>query len=109
MLKIEIANRQNAKACSLMQIYLDYSATTPPRPEAIAAMQAVLTQQWGNPSSLHEWGQRAAMLVEQARMQVAQLLSAPEEPASIIFTSGGTEANNLAIMVLPVATPYPNI
>ncbi len=81
-----------------MQIYLDYSATTPPRPEAIAAMQAVLTQQWGNPSSLHEWGQRAAMLVEQARMQVAQLLSAPEEPASIIFTSGGTEANNLAIM-----------
>jgi len=81
-----------------MQIYLDHSATTPPRPEAIAAMQTVLTQQWGNPSSLHEWGQRAAMLVEQARMQVAHLLSAPEEPESIIFTSGGTEADNLAIM-----------
>ena len=79
-----------------MQIYLDYSATTPPRPEVIAAMQAVLTQQWGNPSSLHEWGQRAAMMVEQARMQVAGLLNAPDE--SIIFTSGGTEADNLAIM-----------
>ncbi len=79
-----------------MQIYLDYSATTPPRPEVIATMQNVLTQQWGNPSSLHEWGQRAATVVEQARMQVAGLINAPAE--SIIFTSGGTEANNLAIM-----------
>ena len=80
-----------------MQIYLDHSATTPPRPEAIAAMQAVLTQQWGNPSSLHEWGQRAATVVEQARMQVAGLLNAPDSE-SIVFTSGGTEADNLAIM-----------
>lgn len=79
-----------------MQIYLDYSATTPTRPEAIAAMQTVLTQQWGNPSSLHEWGQRAATVLEQARMQVAGLINAPAE--SIIFTSGGTEADNLAIM-----------
>ncbi len=79
-----------------MQIYLDYSATTPPRPEVISAMQDVLTQQWGNPSSLHEWGQRAAMVVERARMQVAGLINAPAE--SIIFTSGGTEANNLAIL-----------
>ncbi len=80
-----------------MQIYLDYSATTPTRPEAIASVQAVLTQQWGNPSSLHEWGQRAATVVEQARMQVAGLLNAPDSE-SIIFTSGGTEADNLAIM-----------
>jgi cysteine desulfurase len=80
-----------------MQIYLDYSATTPPRPEAIAAMQAVLTQQWGNPSSLHEWGQRAATVLEQARMQVAGLINT-YNAESIIFTSGGTEANNLAIM-----------
>ncbi len=79
-----------------MQIYLDYSATTPPRPEAIAAMQAVLTQYWGNPSSLHEWGGRAATVVEQARMQVASLINASAE--SIVFTSGGTEADNLAIM-----------
>ena len=79
-----------------MQIYLDYSATTPTRPEAIAAMQAVLTQQWGNPTSLHEWGQRAAMVVEQARMQVAGLLNA--DHSEIIFTSGGTEADNLALI-----------
>ncbi|MBD2439316.1 cysteine desulfurase family protein [Nostoc sp. FACHB-110] len=80
-----------------MQIYLDYSATTPTRPEAIAAMQAVLTQQWGNPSSLHEWGQRAATVVEQARVQVADLINAAD-PASIVFTAGGTEADNLAII-----------
>ncbi|QLE54708.1 cysteine desulfurase family protein [Nostoc sp. TCL26-01] len=80
-----------------MQIYLDYSATTPTRPEAIAAMQTVLTQQWGNPASLHEWGQRAATILEQARIQVAGLINAVN-PESIIFTSGGTEADNLAIM-----------
>lgn len=79
-----------------MQIYLDYSATTPPRPEAIALMQQILTQQWGNPSSLHEWGQRSATILEQARMQVAGLINAPAD--GIIFTSGGTEADNLAIM-----------
>ncbi|MGB3264379.1 MAG: cysteine desulfurase family protein [Microcoleus sp.] len=79
-----------------MQIYLDYSATTPTRPEAIDAMQKALTQYWGNPSSLHEWGQRAATALELARMQVASLINAL--PESIIFTSGGTEADNLAIM-----------
>lgn len=79
-----------------MQVYLDYSATTPPRAEAIAAMQQVLTQQWGNPSSLHEWGSRAATVVEIARMQVAALINAPAE--SIIFTSGGTEADNMALI-----------
>ncbi len=79
-----------------MQIYLDYSATTPPRPEVIATMQQILTSSWGNPSSLHEWGQRAATVVEQARMQVGGLINAPAD--SIIFTSGGTEADNLAIM-----------
>jgi cysteine desulfurase len=79
-----------------MQIYLDYSATTPPRPEVITTMHNVLTQQWGNPSSLHEWGQVAATVVERARMQVAGLINAVAE--SIIFTSGGTEADNLAIL-----------
>ncbi len=85
-----------------MQIYLDYSATTPPRVEAIAAMQDAMTQQWGNPSSLHEWGQRAATAIERARIQVGDLLDAP--PESIVFTSGGTEANNLAL--LGVAQKY---
>ena len=78
-----------------MQIYLDYSATTPPRPEAIAAMQAVMMDTWGNPSSLHQWGQRAATALEQARLQVASLINAPAE--AMVFTSGGTEADNLAI------------
>ena len=80
-----------------MQIYLDYSATTPTSPEALAAMQAALNQQWGNPSSLHMWGQRAATILETARMQVADLINAPT-PESIVFTSGGTEADNMAIM-----------
>ncbi|MDX2242739.1 MAG: cysteine desulfurase family protein [Leptolyngbyaceae cyanobacterium bins.302] len=78
-----------------MQIYLDYSATTPTRPEAIAAMHRVLTEQWGNPSSLHSWGQQAAIVLERARVQVARLINAPEE--AIVFTAGGTEADNLAI------------
>jgi cysteine desulfurase len=79
-----------------MQIYLDYSATTPPRAEAIAAMQSVLQDQWGNPSSLHQWGNRAATMLERARSQVAGLLNAPLD--SIVFTAGGTEADNLAIL-----------
>ncbi len=79
-----------------MQIYLDYSATTPPRPEAIATMQTIASQQWGNPSSLHTWGQQAATVLETARMQVAGLIGAVN-PETLYFTSGGTEADNLAI------------
>lgn len=78
-----------------MQIYLDYSATTPPRSEVIDLMAAVMREQWGNPSSLHAWGNRAATLLERSRMQVARLINAPAE--SIVFTSGGTESDNLAI------------
>lgn len=79
-----------------MQIYLDHSATTPPRAEVITLMQTVMTENWGNPSSIHEWGNRAAMILERSRIQVAHLINAP--PESIIFTSGGTESDNLAIM-----------
>jgi cysteine desulfurase len=79
-----------------MQIYLDHSATTPTRTEAIAAMHRVLTAEWGNPSSIHQWGERAATTIEQARFQVAALINA--NPDAISFTSGGTEANNQAIM-----------
>lgn len=79
-----------------MQIYLDHSATTPTRPEAIEAMIQSLNQAWGNPSSLHHWGETAATALETARFQVADLIAAP--PESLIFTSGGTEANNLALM-----------
>ena len=80
-----------------MQIYLDHSATTPPHPDVIAKVQTVLSQQWGNPSSLHAWGERSAMEVEMARVETAQLINAPT-PEGIIFTSGGTEADNLAIL-----------
>ncbi|QQE65803.1 cysteine desulfurase [Leptolyngbya sp. BL0902] len=79
-----------------MQIYLDYSATTPPRPEVIATVQSVMADQWGNPSSLHQWGNRAATVLEQARFQVAGLIHAPAE--SVLFTAGGTEADNLALL-----------
>lgn len=79
-----------------MQIYLDYSATTPPRPEVIAAVQSVMTEQWGNPSSLHQWGNRAATVLEQARFQVAGLINANVD--SMVFTAGGTEADNLALL-----------
>lgn len=79
-----------------MQIYLDYSATTPPRPEVIAAVQSVMTEQWGNPSSLHHWGNRAATVLEQARAQVADLINANVD--AIVFTAGGTEADNLALL-----------
>ena len=100
--KIETLSKYNLELAgsvtsNCMQIYLDHSATTKPRPEAIAAAQAVFSQHWGNPSSLHDWGQRSATVLETARIRVAGLLNA-FNPESIVFTSGGTEANNLAIL-----------
>ncbi|MEE3718367.1 cysteine desulfurase family protein [Tumidithrix elongata RA019] len=78
-----------------MQIYLDHGATTPTRPEVIDFIGEVMRSQWGNPSSLHAWGERAAMTIERSRLQVASLIGA--EPEGIIFTSGGTESDNLAL------------
>lgn len=79
-----------------MQIYLDYSATTPPRAEVIEAMASAMKYGWGNPSSLHSWGSQAATVMETARIQVAELIGASAD--GIVFTASGTEANNLAIM-----------
>ena len=79
-----------------MQIYLDHGATTPTRPEVIDLMVAVMRSQWGNPSSLHWWGERSTMTIERSRLQVASLINA--DPEGIIFTSGGTESDNMAIM-----------
>jgi cysteine desulfurase len=76
-------------------LYFDHSATTPPRPEVIEAMRLAMQESWGNPSSLHAWGERAAMTMERARQQVAELLNC--EPETLLFTSGGTESNNLAL------------
>ena len=79
-----------------MQIYLDYSATTPTHPQVIDRVATILQHHWGNPSSLHSWGQDTATVIEMAREQVAGLINA--NPDQIIFTSGGTEADNLAII-----------
>jgi cysteine desulfurase len=75
-------------------VYLDHAATTPMRPQAIAAMTEELAQ-LGNPSSLHSAGRRARRVVEESREQLAEVFGA--RPSEVIFTSGGTEADNLAI------------
>ena len=74
--------------------YLDWNATAPLRPEAIAAMTEAL-KRCGNPSSVHRSGRAARRALEAARVQVAALVGAPA--ASLVFTSGGTEANQLAL------------
>ena len=83
-------------------IYLDYNATTPLAPEVVQAMEQFLTQAYGNPSSLHWAGSPARDAVEAARSQVASLLRC--DPAEVVFTSGGTEANNYAIKGLYFAS-----
>jgi cysteine desulfurase len=76
-------------------LYFDHNATTPLLPEVVDAMLPFLTTHFGNPSSTHEYGRTAKNAIEQARAQVAQLVNAPT--ASVIFTSGGTEATGLAL------------
>jgi cysteine desulfurase len=76
-------------------VYLDYNATTPVAPEVLAAMMPFLTGGFGNPSSSHALGRQAHAAVERARAEVAGLIGA--EADEILFTGGGTEANNLAI------------
>jgi cysteine desulfurase len=79
-------------------IYLDHHATTPVLPEVVEAMLPYLTTHFGNPSSGHAFGQAAKAAVTNARAQVAALINA--HPSELVFTSGGTEANNLAIFGL---------
>jgi cysteine desulfurase len=78
------------------KIYFDHSATTPVLPEAAQAMIKFLSDSYGNPSSLYETGQAAKRELEKARETVARLLGAAD-PKEIVFTAGGTEADNLAI------------
>ncbi len=78
------------------RVYLDYNATAPILPEALEAAVPYYTSVWGNASSIHRQGREARMAVEDARAQVARLIGAPN-PLDIVFTSGGTEAVNLAI------------
>jgi len=84
-------------------IYLDHAATTPVRREVLEAMWPYLTGDFGNPSSHHGLGESAAAAVRNARQQLAEWLGCRE--SEIIFTSGGTEADNLAIMGIALASP----
>jgi len=79
----------------MKKIYLDYAATTPCHPEVIEEMLPFFNQIYGNPSSVYQLAQKAKGAIEEAREKVARLLNA--EPEEIIFTSGGTEADNMAI------------
>ena len=77
------------------RIYLDYAATTPTHPEVVKAMLPYFTDAFGNPSSIYSYGQEAKGAIEEARVKVADLIGARDE--EIIFTSGGTEADNFAL------------
>lgn len=78
-----------------MRIYLDHAATTPVDEKVVEAMLPFFHEKYGNPSSLHAWGREALTAKENARQIIARKLNA--EPSEIIFTSGGTEADNLAL------------
>jgi cysteine desulfurase len=77
------------------RIYFDHSATTRVLPDVEEAMLPFLTEKWGNPSSLHTFGREAKVATEEARRQISKLLNC--DPTEIVFTSGGTESDNLAI------------
>lgn len=87
----------------MKSIYMDHSATTPVDPEVFNAMIPYYTDIYGNASSVHTQGQKASRAVEQAREQVASLIGA--SPSELIFTSGGTEADNQAIIAYVMTNP----
>ena len=80
----------------MSSVYLDYNATTPPDPTVLEAMRRVETAAWGNPSSIHGIGRAARAVLDEARYRLAASWSC--RPSEVVFTSGGTEANNLAIL-----------
>ncbi len=90
----------------MKRIYLDYAATTPTHPDVIEAMLPHFTDVFGNPSSIYSYGQEAKGAVEKAREQVATMIGAHHE--EIVFTSGGTEADNFAIEGAALANPEHN-
>lgn len=85
----------NADARPTGVIYLDHCATTPCLPEVVDAMRPYMDREFGNPASAHVMGRRARHAIENATQQVASLIGA--RPEEIVFTSGATEANNIAL------------
>src|SRR5215468_9817498 len=83
--------------------YFDHNATTPVAPEVLETVVSCLGQVYGNASSIHHFGQSAKQKMEAARRQLGTLINAA--PQEIVFTGGGTEADNLAILGLVRATP----
>ena len=79
----------------MQRIYLDHNATTPVLPAVVDRMAGVLREEFGNPSSVHHFGQQAKAILDEARTAVAALIAA--EPAEVVFTSGGTEGDNACI------------
>src|SRR5512139_2331377 len=77
------------------RVYFDHSATSHVLPEVYEAMTPYFLERFGNPSSIHSYGREAKVALEDARKKVADLINA--EPSEIVFTSGGTESDNLAI------------
>src|SRR5262245_13286546 len=91
---------------SLVQrFYFDHNATTPLAPEVLETVVSCLGQTYGNASSIHHFGQGAKQRLEAARRQIAALIHA--RPAEVVFTSGGTEADNLAVLGVVRAAPGP--
>src|SRR5438034_5410067 len=80
---------------SQMRVYFDYNATTPLAPEVIEAVVRATRDQFGNASSVHHFGQQAKALLDDARSAVAALVNG--DPSEVVFTSGGTESDNMAI------------
>src|SRR5579871_227912 len=76
-----------------MRSYFDHNATTPSAPEVVDEVVRALRDEFGNPSSVHHFGQRAKAMLDDARSSVAELIGA--EPGDVVFTSGGTEADNM--------------
>ena len=83
----------------VQRIYLDHNATTPLLPAVIDRMTEELREDFGNPSSVHHFGQQAKAAIDEARTNVANLIGA--NPSEVLFTSGGTEADNIAVRARP--------
>ncbi|HHY92938.1 MAG TPA: aminotransferase class V-fold PLP-dependent enzyme, partial [Firmicutes bacterium] len=88
----------------MRRVYLDHAATTAVHPEVLEEMLPYLKNEFGNPSSIYSWGREAKAAIEQARERLAHLLGA--EPAEIVFTSGGTEADNFALRGVAAANRH---